>query len=239
MTTMIVRSAETVHWYRKNGAPQYTVPAKDGSERPTTLRDARKMYLVPSVTTILKIASKPGLEMWKMEQMLLAALTLPKIPNEPEKAYLSRIVADSKETAKQAAELGTRIHESIEQRFAGQKTVEHQKSADAVEQTVNNIFPAQKWQVENSFAIELGFGGKVDLFAYPSESFPNGLVLDFKTKDFGPDDKVDAYDENLMQLSAYRVGLKMENAVCANVFVSRSHPGLVKIHFKFKNNFGD
>jgi hypothetical protein len=63
------------------------------------------MDLVPSVTTVMKVAAKPGLEQWKLEQMLLAAMTLPKMPDEPEKAYIARIVADSKETGKQAAEL--------------------------------------------------------------------------------------------------------------------------------------
>jgi hypothetical protein len=40
---------------------------------------------------------------------------------------------------------------------------------------------------------------------------------------------VDAYAENTMQLAAYRVGLNLPHARCANVFVSRTHPGLVKI----------
>ena len=92
MSTIIARSAESVHWYRQDGAPQYTVKAKDGSDRPTTLRDARKMDLVPSVTTILKVAAKPGLEQWKLEQMLLSALTLPRAQDEQEKAYIARIV---------------------------------------------------------------------------------------------------------------------------------------------------
>ena len=53
--SIIVRAAESVHWYRgDNGQPQYTVKAKDGSDRPTTLRDARKLNLVPSVTTVMK-----------------------------------------------------------------------------------------------------------------------------------------------------------------------------------------
>ena len=47
MSTIIARSAESVHWYKQDGGPQYTVKAKDGSDRPTTLRDARKMDLVP------------------------------------------------------------------------------------------------------------------------------------------------------------------------------------------------
>jgi hypothetical protein len=33
----------------------------------------------------------------------------------------------------------------------------------------------------------------------------------------------------MMQLAAYRVGLGMPDARCANIFVSRNTPGLVKI----------
>jgi len=232
MTTIIARSAESVHWYRQDGGPQYTVKAKDGSDRPTTLRDARKMNLVPSVTTILKIAAKPGLEQWKLEQMLLSALTLPKAPNEPEKTYIARIVADSKETGKAAAEAGTRIHESIESWFSGVKDVEHKETAIAFEQAISEHFKTdsnQQWLVERSFADPMGFGGKVDMYAGPSLTVPLGIVIDTKSKDFGPDDKVDVYDEHLMQLAAYRYGLGVPFARCANVFVSRTHPGLVKV----------
>lgn len=232
MTTIIARSAESVHWYRQDGGPQYTVKAKDGSDRSTTLRDARKMDLVPSVTTILKVAAKPGLEQWKLEQMLLSALTLPRAQNEDEKAYIARIVADSKETGKQAAEKGTRIHESIESWFNGKKDVEHKSTALAFEEYIFNHFkthPFQPWLTERSFASPLGFGGKVDLYCMPDEHAPVGIVLDAKSKDFGPDDKVDAYDEHLMQLAAYRHGLGVPHARCANVFASRTHPGLIKI----------
>lgn len=232
MTTIIARAAESVHWYRQDGGPQYTVKAKDGSDRPTTLRDARKMNLVPSVTTVLKIAAKPGLEQWKLEQMLLAALTLPKAPDETEKAYLARIVADSKETGKQAAEVGTRIHESVEKWFSGQKNVEHPTIAKTVEESILQFFQTaahQPWLVERSFADPMGYGGKVDMYCVEDQYAPTGIVLDIKSKDFGPEDKVDAYDEHLMQLAAYRHGLGVPHARCANVFVSRTHHGLVKI----------
>lgn len=261
MSTIIARSAESVHWYRQNGAPQYTVKAKDGSDRPTTLRDARKMDLVPSVTTIMKIAAKPGLEQWKLEQMLLAAMTLPQLPDEPEKAYIARIVADSKESGKQAAEKGTRIHESIERWYGGDKNVEHVDTAKAFEEAVFNHFkthPMQDWLTERSFSSNLGFGGKVDLYCKPDQYAPTGIVLDAKSKDFGPDDKVEAYDEHLMQLAAYRHGLGVPHARCANAFASRTHPGLIKVvewseedlvkgwemfqcllrFWKLKNNFG-
>ena len=225
MSTIIARSAESVHWYRQDGAPQYTVKAKDGSDRPTTLRDARKMDLVPSVTTVMKIAAKPGLEQWKLEQMLLSALTLPKFAHEDEKAYIARIVADSKETGKQAAEKGTRIHESIESWFDGKKDVPHKDIALAFEEHIFNHFkthPDQPWLTERAFASPLGFGGKVDLFCEADQHAPVGIVLDAKSKDFGPDDKVDAYDEHLMQLAAYRNGLNLPHARCANA-VSYTH----------------
>lgn len=231
MTTIIARAAESVHWYRQDGGPQYTVKAKDGFDRPTTLRDARAMGLVPSVTTILKIMAKPGLEQWKLEQMLLSALTLPRQPSEPEKEYIARIVADSKQTGKQAAEAGTRIHESIEQWFAGKKQVEHKEAAIAFEEAITKHFGthvSQGWLVEHSFAKD-GYGGKVDMYTGPNGYAPKGIVLDTKSKDFGPRDKVEAYDEHLMQLAAYRAGLGLPEARCANVFVSRTHPGLIHI----------
>ena len=233
MTTIIARSSENTHWYRaEDGAPQYTVKAKDGSDRPTTLRDARKMNLVPSVTTIMKVAASPGLEVWKNEQLLLAAMTLPRKEDETEKEFIARVIVDSKETGKRAAEAGTRIHESIERWYAGEKNVEHIDEAKAFEEAVFNHFkthPFQKWETEVAFSSPMGFGGKVDLYTRRDESAPVGIVLDCKTKDFGPDDKIDAYAEHLMQLSAYRHGLDLPHARCANVFVSRTHKGLVRI----------
>jgi len=232
MTTIIARSAESVHWYKQDGGPMYTVKAKDGSDRPTTLRDARKHDLVPSVSTILKVVAKPGLEAWKQEQMLLAALTLPQTANESEKEFIARIVADSKETGKQAAERGTRIHESIEKWYSGNKDVAHESIARAFEEKVFEHFgthPFQEWKTEISFASNLGYGGKVDLHCNPDATAPVGIVIDAKTKEFGPDDKVDAYEEHLMQLAAYRHGLGLPHARCANVFASVTYPGLIKV----------
>jgi hypothetical protein len=232
MTTIIARSAESVHWYAKDGAPAYTVKAKDGSDRPTTLRDARKLNLVPSVTTVMKVAAKPGLDVWKNEQLLLAALTLPRKPEETEKEFIARVIVDSKETGKRAAERGTRVHESIERHYRRDNFVEHEDIAKEFEKSVFEHFkthPFQPWQTEVSFSDPMGFGGKVDLYTKPDESAPVGIVIDAKTKEFGKDDKIDVYDEHLMQLAAYRVGLGMPLARCANVFASVSYPGLIRV----------
>lgn len=223
--TIVVRAAESLHWYNLDGSPQYTVTAKDGSQRSTTLRDARKMNLVPSVTTIMSCAAKPGLEAWKLNQMLLAALTLPRAPDEPEDAYVKRIVADSKEQAKQAAERGTAVHTALESWYEGVMHAEYVEHQMAVAEEVKNVFGDLNWATEKSFAHKFGFGGKVDLHSKDGQ----GVVLDFKTKEFSDPAKVDAFDEHCMQLSAYRVGLEIPQARCANVFVSVTVPGLVVI----------
>ena len=219
-----IRAAESTHWYTREGEPMYTVTAKNGNQRPTTLRDARAMDLVPSVTTILNIASKPALELWKQRQLLLAALTLPRNEDEAEGDYLDRIIRDSKEEGKAAADKGTEIHAAI-QSFYEDKPYDFRGHVAATDYEITQEFGAQLWIPERSFSHELGYGGKVDLHCTGND----GIVLDIKTKEFFDKDKVDAFDDHLMQLSAYRVGLGLPNARCANVFVSRSVPGLVKI----------
>ena len=216
--SIIVRASENSHWYTQDGEPAYTVKAKDGSDRPTTLRDAKKFLYVPSVTTILKCVANPGLDVWKQEQLLLSCLTLPRLPGESEQAWINRIVSDSKETAKAAAERGTRIHESIEKHFLGEDC-EYLELAQKTKQAIEDYFGVQQWFPEKSFA-RYGYGGKIDLHA-------NGIVIDIKTKEFEEGDKLPEYDSHIMQLMAYAYGLDMPESRVANVFVSPS--GVVAI----------
>ena len=219
------RASESNHWYTRDGVPQYTVEAKKGGQRNTTLRDARTMNLVPSVTTILNIAAKPALLAWMQQQVLYAALTLPRRPDEPEKEYIDRIINDSKEQGRSAADAGTDIHASIQGHYEGQNTGKHTEMVAACTKAINDHFGEAIWISERSFAHEAGFGGKCDLFCAGTVN----AVVDIKTKEFTDADKVAGYDEHMMQLAAYRVGLGIPKARCANVFVSRNVPGLVVV----------
>ena len=226
LTTPTIRASESNHWYTKDGIPQYTVPSKkDGLPRATTLRDARTMDLVPSVTTILNMAAKPALIAWLQQQVLFAALTLPRRPDEPEKEYIERIISDSKEQGRSAADAGTAIHASIQGHYEDSPTGQHQESVDACTKAITEHFGEAIWISERSFSHEFGFGGKCDLFC----SGTLNAVIDIKTKEFTDPKKVEGYDEHLMQLAAYRVGLGISNARCANVFVSRNVPNLVVV----------
>jgi hypothetical protein len=211
---MIVKEKQqdTGHWYTKDGAPAYTIEGKTGV-RNTTLRDARKLGLLPSVTTINNMLSKAGLDTWKQQQVLLAALTLPRLADEPEADWLARVMQDSKATGREAAERGTAIHAIIESYFDQVYMPEKPAYLDGIDKALDQAFGNQLWLSEKSFGHPLGFGGKCDLMA------KSGFVVDFKTKDADLD-KVDVYFEHEMQLAAYREGLGVPNARCAIVFVN-------------------
>lgn len=218
----VTHAAESTHWYDREGKPAYTVKAKAGHDRPTTLADARKLSLVPSVTTIIKCAAAPGLEYWKTQQAILAALTLPIVAGEASEAYLSRILADSKEQAKKAAERGTAIHAAIQGHYENEppppEFFPHVMGAKGAV----NAWHSAKWTAERSFAHGMGFGGKCDLSC-------GHAVLDFKTKEFSEGDDLKTWDEHAMQLAAYRQGLGLLGARCAIVYVSVTKPGLAKL----------
>jgi len=205
------------HWYLPNGSPAYRVIGKNGKERNTTVKDARGLGLLPSVTTIIGCASKPALDVWKQQQAILAALTLPRLEGESEEDWLSRVVSDSKETAKQAAERGTQIHGVIEAFYEGIYIPELPPYVRAVETAINEHFGSQLWVSEKSFA-RGGYGGKCDLIS-KSHQKSDGFVVDFKTteKDL---DKLDYFFDHQMQLAAYRQGFEMPTARCAIVYVN-------------------
>lgn len=210
-------ASEAGHFYWPDGKPAYEVEnkTKPGTYRPTTVRDAKKFGLLPSVTTVLKVLAKPGLEIWKLQQVLLASLTLPQIDGESLEDFATRVMADSREQGKTAMELGTIIHGELEKCYQGRPVaVEHLGTCEAVFKKIQATFGSQSWEAERSFAWPANcYGGKVDLHC---EDF----VLDFKTKDFTGEKLPTIYDEHAMQLAAYRNGLGVPDARCAIVFVA-------------------
>lgn len=216
------------HWYSREGAPAYEVPTADGKRmRSTTIADARKLGLCPSVTTVLAVLAKPQLEVWKVKQGILAALTLGRIDGESDDAYLSRVMADSQQQVKDAADEGSRIHNAIEDHFHGRRVpASYEPHVEAVLAKLHELYPGvNDWVAERSFASPDGYGGKVDLHS-PS----TGLTGDHKGKDGDfSDGKKLAYDQH-WQLAPYMRGLGFDFGEGFNLFVSRTHPGKVAPH---------
>ncbi len=218
-------ATEAGHYYdAKTGEPRYTIVGKNGEVRNTTLRDARKFGYVPSVTTILKCAAQPGLIKWMQQQILHAALTLPRIDGESENDYAERVIEDSQEQSRKAREKGTDIHGSIELALSGlEYNLEHQPHVKAVLDALEDQALPASSRTEHSFASALGYGGKID-FHGPS------FVCDFKTKGNWEEGAKLAYPEHLMQLAAYAHGLGLEQPRLLNIFISTDEPGKVAVH---------
>ncbi|MCK5609408.1 hypothetical protein KAR91_46475 [Candidatus Pacearchaeota archaeon] len=208
------------HWYKANGDPCYTQIVASGknkgNDRPTTLRDARKLDLYPSVTTVMGIMDKPALNMWKVDQAIMAALTCPRLDDETEKEWIYRVKhQDATETARLAAEEGTRIHGALENYFLGNGTEKRNYDLIAsVDKAMYDAGVVGSWTPEKSCVdVVHGFAGKVDLYC-------EDWVIDFKTKD-GDLSGVRCYEDQFRQLAAYREALNLYGAKCANVFISR------------------
>ena len=152
------------HWYAPDGKPSYTVTGANGKERPATLRDARKLGLVPSVTKIIGLLDKPGLNQWREEQVIMSALTLPRHEGEYDAEFIARVKFDSRERTKKAAERGTDLHTDIERAIQGKPHGHEQHVKALVEEMAKYGIDFYAGNAEKSFAHHLGFGGKVDFW---------------------------------------------------------------------------
>ena len=188
------------HFYdRKTGEPRYTVIGKNGKERNSTIADCKKNDWVPSVMVIIACQDRPALNQWKMEQMLLAAMTTTRQEGESEADHISFIKESAKEQGIKAAQRGTEIHAFIQKGFQGEKlNAEEYKYFISAKNALEDACNADvKWRVEESFATE-DYGGKVDL---QSDEF----VCDIKTTDKDLS-TIKTWDDHAQQLAAYRIG---------------------------------
>ena len=207
-----------MHLYDRQGNPVYKVPYADPSRgmRDSTLGDAKKLGLVPSVTEIIKVMSAPGLELWKMDRAIDAAAENPCKGKTASGKYRQFIRHKSQEIANRAADKGDKIHNALEKFYLGdQVPLEYLTLVREVDARICEEIGIKRWQAEKSFASPIGYGGKVDLSATDGS-----VVLDFKTKEEIIPGKTLGYDNHIIQLAAYRVGLKYYKARVYNVFIS-------------------
>lgn len=212
-----------MHWYSRDGESKYEIVGANGEFRATTLRDAKKLGLVPSVTTINAILSRPGLDKWKMDKLLDAAFTNRALKLTKER-WSAVVRSRANEESSAAMKRGTQLHDHLEQFFKCNKIQEEEFIIPAIKM-VNAINTNNNWRAEDSFAHPSGFGGKIDLHSKEGD----GFIIDFKTKAF-TEIKEMAYDEHAMQLAAYSIGLNLPKARCFNLFISTTKPGLLHLH---------
>jgi hypothetical protein len=216
-------ASEAGHWYWPDGRTCYTYTAKDGTEKNTTKREARKWGLVPSYSEISRVEYKYALENWKDNKLLDAADANPRGESEPLPDWRERVKAVQRVEAAKAPDLGTTIHGCIEKHLKGDKYDRlYRDHAVATVACVDGWCGLDGIGIEKSYAHPLGYGGRVDLYK-------PGYITDFKTTDFTEENLPKAWDNHAMQLAAGRMGLCIPNAQGAIIYVSTSVPGLTHL----------
>jgi hypothetical protein len=192
----------------------------------------------PSVTNVLGVLAKPGLDAWKIEQGIMAALTLPRRPDEPLDAFARRVVEDMGEQVEKAADLGSAIHNACEV-YALKKEV-------PTDPKLLGLFePWRKWFDENVERIgsieqtyvhhEHGYAGRVDMVALLKDI--GWAVVDFKTQKVKRSAKGEAkptfYETWPLQLAAYRQAVLASGAKnitgLVSVVIDSVQPGPVAV----------
>lgn len=219
-------SPDAAHWYQPDGTPLHTVLSTKGEPRPTTLRDARKLGLLPSVTNILGVIAKPELTAWLQEQAVMAALTLPRNPGESEDDFARRVVADSQTTRDSAADFGTAFHHGAE-RIAQTLEVDQMEVISPWLNCYRDWFQENvlscRWTEQRAVSLEFGYAGTADLLI---EHRLHGLCLvDLKTIKVNPKYKTKPYSTWSYQLAAYRKALGVQ-ARCINLMVNSVEPSV-------------
>lgn len=196
------------HWYDLATAePRHRVSYADKKRehetRSATLKDARANGWCPSVTSILKIIDKEALTIWRVEQAIMAALTLPRVEAETEDGFAKRVVEDMKAQTREAARKGTLIHNAGERYLRG-RTVYLEPDVeklfvplrDWIDSEVLEVIMAEEVLVHR----EEQYAGTTDLIAILKSYGPR--VVDIKTQ--GTKTKTVYYGEWSLQLEAYR-----------------------------------
>ena len=190
------RPESDAHWYTLAAQPMHEAG----------LRDARKLNLLPSITTVLKELSATGLEIWKQNQLLTAQHENPRHESEPLDDYFRRVVAISREVVTEAADRGTAIHDAAERALKGE-------AVDAGgDELVAVVVEWVKANIPNVIATErvvvslgMGLAGRMDCLAELKDLGP--VVIDFKTRKFKEYKRTGWragwYDKDILQLAFY------------------------------------
>lgn len=234
MTTAArVHSSDSSHWYYTDGRPCYELPKADGKGmKSPTLADARKLNLVPGVSTILKTLAKPELQAWLIEQAVLAVMTTPRQPGEADDAFIKRVLSDERQQEGEAArarDLGTQIHAALEDLFNGKA-----KDVADVGELAAYVGPAYEWMRANVGAVignetilsGEGYAGRTDII---TARLGDSILWDFKSAKKLPDIKKGGWNEHRLQLAAYCAAWSrmrgIPNVRAGNVYISTTEPG--------------
>jgi hypothetical protein len=194
--------------------------------RPATLRDAKKLGLLPSPTSILKVLRAPQLEAWLQEQAVLAVMTATRHPGEELDAFIHRVLHEEKqqdEQAHKARDLGTQIHDAIANVLTG-KSECPVDLAPYVAPAIAEMNQFGKMRGCEFVVTGERCAGRLD--AWFENETGQQTIVDVKTTGNPP--SKGSWLEHKLQLSFYGKALPLAiSDQTANVYISTKVPGMV------------
>lgn len=220
--------SESSRWYDpKTGQCVLDVIGKNGKPRKPNIKDAITNWWLPSVTTIMQVKSKPGLEKWKQQQVLMAALTSTRLEGETDEVFCNRIIDDSQEISKKAIETGKDFHAAAEMFIKDHIMYNTDPAINTFLSELHEIlygfavrFGPISWVSEKPFVnLELEFAGTPDLVGLTDNHL---IVIDYKTCDL--DKWTEPYPEHQMQIAAGCTSLNYggKTNIGFNIYVDRN-----------------
>lgn len=203
---------EGAHWYDANGCPHHTITDANGKKRNTTLRDARKMSLYPSVSAITKMIPNPSLERWKQEQIIEAAIDARFNQSFKDDEYARYVMNQSRRKMVDARAFGSLFHEAVE---VIAKT--GFMTDDRFDPVRNHVIEYIRWARDTNLSVikseftavnpSIGYAGQVDMLARCEGKV---TLIDFKSQNITTQNgvpptikDVNVYKSWAMQLAAY------------------------------------
>ncbi len=223
---------DSTHWYSDTCEAVFQVPNKSkGGMRPTRITDAMERKLLPSVTTILGVLARPQLDRWKLEQVAKACLAdaISGYFTTDEELYCRTMIEDAFKQVDTAADLGTAIHEAIEQHFTGkpynQALLPYVEAVDKWVKDEEVVFEKHELRLASK---SHGFAGTTDAVIKCKRGHG---ILDFKSRKTQPGKPATPYDTHPMQIAAYDVAyfhvMPEPDRIGCNLFISTTEPGRV------------
>ncbi len=235
MAILMAKQVPSAHWYTREGNPLHEMLKKDGEgTRATTLADARKLGLLPSVTSIIGVLDKPALSNWKMDRAALAAVANPKQEAESEEYWLARVRSAAMQETAVAADMGSEIHDAIDRHLGGE---EYKPELDVYLAPVKEWLATEKIEIVEREVVVAnlaeGYAGRVDAFFNDRDK--KFGAIDWKTRRTKPaEKKIQPYDGQGMQLAAYlaaRIGAgNLHKVRAVNVYISTTEPGRISVY---------
>ena len=224
------------HWYSLDGTLHTQVAnASKGGMRDTTMKDARKHGWLPSVTTVLQLLNRPGLNEWRVRQAAWHGMLYgQQMVQFPDTSYIKDVVAEADKVVEAAADFGTDFHAAVAHWLGGRDYIGRLDTMSILEGFIEwyNNHDIQCLMAECSFASEeYGYAGTIDFIGTWND---RPVLVDFKTQE-GP---ATFYDEYPLQLVAYSLGIGEPDLTRISVVVDRVTPGRISVH-EYPDNEGD